>query len=382
MANIQKYLDQALKVLDKYGIIPKEGESKLVSLLTEVAPIDEPKVLAIAKTVNYMHSFNEMVRENVEAIHFSDRYDKITELFDSIRDDSKKLIKQLDDGKIDGKEKLGNLWMKLVRGTPHKRFDKIADLYDSVSKDTHVQLEKELAIMEGYLDFRTAIKESEILSHEVKKKQVGIRAQAEDAFKKAIVVVQDYKEADDAEKARFELARDETKRAFDTEDRKYQLIKDVAENLTIGYNVGETLVAKLKQTHDIKDQVYRKAITFFTTNEHVFTTMDAVYASQHGLHEQTQTIEAMKQGANKGLEDIAELGDKLEKAALKAGYGSTLNPASVQKLVDAVVNYQVESVALIKQLRIESDKNAKEIAAIVEDGKKRFQDAVFKYEQN
>ena len=382
MANIQKYLDQALQVLDKYGVIPKEGESKLVSLLTEVAPVDEPKVLAIAKTVKYMHTFNEMVRENVEAVHFSDRYNKVTGLFNSIRDDSKKLIKQLDDGKIDRKEKMENLWMKLIRGTPHKRFDKITGLYDSVSKDTKVQLDKELAIMDGYLDFRTAIKESEILSHEVKKKQEGIRAWAEDAFKKAIVAVNDYKGADDAEKARLELARDEAKRAFDTEDRKYQLIKDVAENLTIGYNVGETLVAKLKQTHDLKDQVYRKAITFFTTNEHVFTTMDAVYTSQHGLHEQTQTLESMKQGANKGLEDVAELGNKLEKEALKAGYGSTLNPASVQKLVDAVVNYQIESVALIKQLRVESDKNAKEIAAIVEDGKKRFQDAVFKYEQN
>ena len=382
MANIQKYLDQALQVLDKYGVIPKEGESKLVSLLTEVAPVDEPKVLAIAKTVKYMHTFNEMVRENVEAVHFSDRYNKVTGLFNSIRDDSKKLIKQLDDGKIDRKEKMENLWMKLIRGTPHKRFDKITGLYDSVSKDTKVQLDKELAIMDGYLDFRTAIKESEILSHEVKKKQEGIRAWAEDAFKKAIAAVNDYKGADDAEKARLELARDEAKRAFDTEDRKYQLIKDVAENLTIGYNVGETLVAKLKQTHDLKDQVYRKAITFFTTNEHVFTTMDAVYTSQHGLHEQTQTLESMKQGANKGLEDVAELGNKLEKEALKAGYGSTLNPASVQKLVDAVVNYQIESVALIKQLRVESDKNAKEIAAIVEDGKKRFQDAVFKYEQN
>ncbi|HJX05802.1 MAG TPA: cell surface protein [Candidatus Nanoarchaeia archaeon] len=382
MANIQKYLDQALQVLDKYGVIPKEGESKLVSLLTEVAPVDEPKVLAIAKTVKYMHTFNEMVRENVEAVHFSDRYNKVTGLFNSIRDDSKKLIKQLDDGKIDRKEKMENLWMKLIRGTPHKRFDKITGLYDSVSKDTKVQLDKELAIMDGYLDFRTAIKESEILSHEVKKKQGGIRAWAEDAFKKAIAAVNDYKGADDAEKARLELARDEAKRAFDTEDRKYQLIKDVAENLTIGYNVGETLVAKLKQTHDLKDQVYRKAITFFTTNEHVFTTMDAVYTSQHGLHEQTQTLESMKQGANKGLEDVAELGNKLEKEALKAGYGSTLNPASVQKLVDAVVNYQIESVALIKQLRVESDKNAKEIAAIVEDGKKRFQDAVFKYEQN
>jgi hypothetical protein len=135
-------------------------------------------------------------------------------------------------------------------------------------------------------------------------------------------------------------------------------LKDVAENLAIGYDVGETLVTKLKQTHDVKDQVYRRAVTFFSTNEHVFTILGTVYASQHGLHEATQATEALKEGANKGLEDVAKLGRSLERAALKAGYGSTINPASLEKLVQAITDFQVESLTTIAELRRESEKNS------------------------
>ena len=48
---------------------------------------------------------------------------------------------------------------------------------------------------------------------------------------------------------------------FEQEDRSFQLLKDVAENLSIGYDVGETLVLKLRQTHNVKDQVYRRSVT-------------------------------------------------------------------------------------------------------------------------
>ena len=84
---------------------------------------------------------------------------------------------------------------------------------------------------------------------------------------------------------------------------------------------------------------------------------------------------------NKGLEDVADLGRELERQAIKAGYGSTVNPASVQKLVDAIVDYQVESKKMIEDLRKESDESSKEIAKIVEDGKKRHQEAVLSYQK-
>lgn len=376
---LQKYLDKATSVLERFGVMPKEEDSPLVALLQEVVTVEEPKVLAIAKTVKYESTFNELVRDNVKDMRIADRYRPITEMFDSIREDSKKLIAQLEDGKIDTKERLQNAWMKLTRGTPHNRFNKIMNLYRQISKDTKNQLESENSIMDAYIDFRFALKDSEILAHEVLKTQETNLKKAEQDFKDSVGKVDDYKGEDAAEKGRLQLARDETERVFNQEDRKYQLIKDVAESLQVGYNVGETLIAKLKQTHDVKDRVYRKSVAFFATNEHVFTTMDAVYTSQHGLNEATQTLEGMKDGANKGLEDIAELGRNLERAALKAGYGSTLNPQSVQKLVDAIVSYQVESKEMIKQLRDDSEKSAKEIERIVEDGKQRYRQAAYKF---
>src|SRR5260221_8707209 len=38
----------------------------------------------------------------------------------------------------------------------------------------------------------------------------------------------------------------------------------------------------------------------------------------------------------------SELGRELERAAIKAGYGSTISPASVEKLGSAISDYQVE----------------------------------------
>ncbi len=188
-----------------------------------------------------------------------------------------------------------------------------------------------------------------------------------------------YQGQDQGGKSQLELARDQAKFDFDKQDERYQLLKDISENLQIGYDVGETLVAKLKQTHDIKDRVYRRAVTFFTTNEHVFTILRTVYTSQYGLHEVTQATEAMKEGVNKGLEDVATLGRELERAALKAGYGSTVNPESVQKLVDAISGFQIESLEMIATLRKESEEATRQIRSSVEAGKKKFQETVAKH---
>jgi len=380
MGEIQKYLDSAVKVLEKFMPGEKQEDSQLAMLLQDVVKVDEPKILAVAKTLQYMGSFNQLVRDNVGDMKIADRYAEITAKFDSIREDSKNILAQYDDGKIDWKEKLENFWMKLVRGTPHARFEKIVKIYKDVSNDTLDQLNKEDAIMDAYIDFRFALKDAEILALEVMKTQEGNLKNAMDAFKKT---VQEYSafSGEDSEKSRLQLKRDEAERVHSEEDKKYQLLKDVAENLKVGYNVGETLVAKLKQTHDVKDRVHKRSITFFTTNEHVFTVLDAVYTSQHGLNEATKTLEAMTEGANKGLEDVAELGRNLEKAALKAGYGSTLKPESVKKLVDAVVSFQEESHTLIAQYREEATNSAKEIETIVEDGKKRFENAVYNFNE-
>lgn len=375
-----KYMDRALEVLEKFGVATdKEAQNELVRLLEEVRHVDEARALAIADTVRHMSEFNQLVRENVENINVGNRYLEISQMFDSIREDSKKLIAQLDDGKIGLGEKMSNLWMKIRRGTPHARFEEIVKVYQDVCKDTKDQLEREQTIMDGYIDFRFALKESEILSRELLEKQLPHLEAAKQKLAEAQQAVNDYTGDDESQQSRLELMRDEAHDAWKTEDRIYQLAKDIAENLAIGYDVGETLVTKLRQTHDVKDQVYRRAVTFFTTNEHVFTILGTVYTSQQGLYEATQSTEALKEGVNKSLEDVADLGRELERAALKAGYGSTISPESLEKLVKAISDYQVESLQMIAELRKESEENAREIRQVVEQGKARYQSTLAKF---
>lgn len=376
---MRAYLDRALGVLDQLGISRRDDvPQELVRMLDEVRSLDEPKVVAIADTIRHMSTFNALVRDNVENINIGNRYMAITEMFDSIREDSKTLINQLQDGKIGFGEKIQNLWMRMRRGTPSDRFEEIVDVYQEVSRDTKDQLVREEKIMDGYIDFRFALKQAEIAARDLLEGYLPTLDAAKQALADAQKAVDDTPE-DDSRRSRLELTRDEARHEFEGADRTYQLLKDVAENLSIGYDVGETLITKLKQTHDIKDRVYRRSVTFFTTNEHVFTILGTVYTSQHGLHEATQATEAMKKGVNKGLEDVAELGQELERAALKAGYGSTINPSSVQKLVDAIATFQVESLNSIAELRKESEENAKEIRRVVEDGKRRFQQTLARY---
>lgn len=376
----QKYLDKALDVLEKFGVATgRDVQNELIRLLEEVRHVDESRAVAIANVVKHMSEFNQLVRDNVENINVGNRYLEISQMFDSIREDSKRLIAQLDDGKIGLGEKMSNVWMKIRRGTPHERFEKIVDVYQDVCKDTKDQLEREQVIMDGYIDFRFALKEAEILSQELLEEQIPHYEAAKQALAVAQQAVTDYQGDDESEKSRLELQRDEAHDKYQKEDRIYQLCKDIAENLAIGYDVGETLVTKLRQTHDVKDQVYRRAVTFFTTNEHVFTILGTVYTSQQGLHEATQSTEALKEGVNKSLEDVADLGRELERAALKAGYGSTISPQSLEKLVKAISDYQVESLQMIAELRKESEQNARDIRRVVEEGKARYQSTLAKF---
>ncbi|QDV47352.1 hypothetical protein Enr13x_72610 [Stieleria neptunia] len=379
-SKMRKYLNDAVQVLKDFGVDSKSGApQELISLLEGVKHLDEGKVLAIADVIQHMGAFNALVRENVESIEVGNRYLQISQEFDSVREDSKRLIAQLDDGRISGTEKLSNWWMKIRRGTPNDRFEKIVEIYSDVAKDTKQALKSEDQIMDAYIDFRFALKEAEVLAREL----LDAHSPRMEAAQKALADAQDaldnYSGSDEGGKSQLELARDESRQKYEDEDETYQLLKDIAENLEIGYDVGETLISKLKQTHDVKERVYRRAVTFFTTNEHVFTILGTVYQSQHGLHEVTQATEAMKDGVNKGLEDVANLGRELERAALKAGYGSTINPESVQKLVDAISDFQIESLEMITELRKESEESTRAIRKSVEAGKKKYQETLARH---
>jgi hypothetical protein len=104
----------------------------------------------------------------------------------------------------------------------------------------------------------------------------------------------------------------------------------------------------------------------------VLTALSASFTGLWGLHESTKTLDAMKEGVSKSLEDLADIGGKVQEAALKAGYGPTIRADAVKKLVDSVVNYQLRSREIIAEMRDQSTKNAAEIRDAVEQGKQRL----------
>jgi hypothetical protein len=369
-----KYLDRAMDRLHDLGLVPDGGnqEAPIVALLNQISELDEDRVTAIARTLNQASLFNDVVREQVQAMEVGARYEDIVESFNSIRDDAKSMVKQIEDGKIDTWERIGNVWMKVTRGDIASRFDKIKQTYLDVTDSTRDQIQREHTILEAYQDFRGALKESEVLALEVLKTAEGKLDTAKADVATAMQAVEGYQGEDLAERARLEMARDERVRSLQHEEKRYQIAKDLSDNLTVSYNTSEVVMARLLQSTHAKERVYSQAISFFSTNEVVLTALSASFTGLFGLHEGTQTVEAMKEGVSRSLEDLAEIGGKVQEAAVRAGYGPTVRADAVKKLVDSVIGWQTRSHEIIEEMRKQSTANAAEIRDAVEQGKRKL----------
>ena len=370
-----QYLDRAMTMLRDVGIIPEpdSAEQPIVPLLNEISELDADKVVAIARTLTQASFFNEVVREQVAAMNIGERYEKITAGFDSIRDDAKSMVDQLADGHISTWERFGNIWMKATRGDIADRFDDIKSTYLEVAADTKDQIRREQVILDAYRDFRGALKHAEVLALEVLEKAEGELQKRKDALTTAASAVANAaSEMEPAARARLELARDERMREMQDEEKRYQIAKDLSDNLTIGYNTSEVIMARLVQTTSAKDRVYAQAVSFFSTNETVLTALKASFTGMFGLHEATKTLDAMKEGISKSLETLSEVGDQFQEAAIRSGYGPTIQASSVKMLVDSVVGFQERSREIINEMRLLATKNSEEIRDAVEDGKRRL----------
>ena len=368
-----RYLDKALNGLRDLGLMPeKPDEMPVIALINKISDLDEEKTIAIARTLTNTTVFNEVVREQIQAMNVGERYETITKAFDSIRDDAKSMVEQLDDGKIDTMERLSNFWMKVTRGDIPSRFRKIKKTYLEVSADTKDQMEREGQILESYRDFRGALKEAQVMAFQVLKKAETAVEVAKARLEEAAKALEAYTGDDREQTAKLELTRDERLRDLQNEDKRYQIAKDLAENLSVSYNTTEVVMARLAQTSDIKERVYAQAVSFFGTNETVFTALNASFTSLQGLHESTETLNAMKEGINQSLETLADVGDAVQEKALRAGYGPTIKAESVKKLLDSVINFQEKSYSLITEMREQSTRNEQEIRQAVEDGKRRM----------
>jgi len=311
------------------------------------------------------------VRDQTQAMEIGERYRQITEGFNSIRDDAKTMVDQIADAKIDLLERVTNVWMKISRGDIADRFDKIKETYLDVTRSTKDQIDRESTILDAYRDFRGALKQAEVMALEVLRMAERKLEAAKSELGQASEAVSGFKGSEPAERAKLELVRDEHLRRTQNEDKRYQIAKDLSDNLTIGYNTSEVIMARLLQTTNAKERVYAQAVSFFSTNDSVLTALKASFTGMFGLHESTQTLEVMKEGMSKSMEVLAEIGDQVGEAAVRAGYGPTIRADAVKKLVDSVVTFQERSLEIVNELRKLSTQNSAEIRDAVEEGKRR-----------
>jgi hypothetical protein len=262
--------------------------------------------------------------------------------------------------------------MKIARGDISDRFEKIRKTYLAVTKETRNQIEREAKILDAYRDYRGALKHAEVMSLEILKQAEAKLEAARKDLQEATQKVASYSGNEPAERAKLELARDEQLRRTQEEEKRYQVAKDLSDNMTISYNTTEVVMARLLQTTSAKERVYGQAVTFFSTNDSVLTALKASFTGMFGLHESTKTLDAMKEGMSKSLETLSEIGDKVQEAAIRSGYGPTVRADAVKKLVESVVTFQERSQEIIAEMRKLSTQNSAEIREAVEDGKRRL----------
>ena len=368
-----QYLDKASSALREMGLMPEKIDpAPINALLEKISDLDKDKIALIARTLGQAEIFNEVVREQTSKMEIGERYQDITNGFNSIRDDSKRLVDQVADGKMDIFERGTNMWMKIARGDIADRFDKIRKTYLSVTKETKNQIEREAKILDAYRDYRGALKHAEVMALEVLKQAEAKLEAARAALQRETTKVAEFSGTEPAERAKLELVRDEYLRLMQEEDKRYQIAKDLSDNLTISYNTSEVIMARLTQTTSAKERVYAQAVTFFSTNDSVLTALKASFTGMFGLHESTKTLDAMKEGMSKSLDTLSEVGDKVTEAAIRSGYGPTIRADAVKKLVESVVNFQERSTEIIAEMRKLSTQNSAEIRDAVEEGKKRM----------
>lgn len=365
------YLDRAKDKLAMLNLGPPQSATlPAMGTLKQIESVDPDRVMAVARTLQQESHFSAIVRDNISGMKVAERYQDIAENFNSVRDDTKMIFKQMEKGKVSMSGKLKRYWMKTRRGSIAKRFDDIRASYIDVTNDSLQTIERERSILDAYADFRSSLKQAEIDAISIHEQAASAYSEMKEKFAAANAAVE---QADDPkDRAQMELARDTMRRDFEEAERREQIAKDMADNLRISYSTSEAVMGRLQQTTRVKERVYEQSVTFFSTNETVFTALSAAVTSLHGLHESTETLNAMKRGANESLETLAETGSKVMERGVEAGYGPTISADSVKKLVDSIVEFQQNTRTKAREMRELATKNAKEISDYAEEGKRRY----------
>ncbi len=374
---LSTYLRKGKEILEKYGV-KSTRDSRLITILSEAQDVDEGRVLAICQTIQYMDDFNELARSKTGEMHFADRHKDITNTFDSIREDSAKLLKQAQNG-IGFFEK----WMSKIKfffkGTPHDRFLDGIETFYKVCDDLETQLKREKEIMTAYQDFRKAYKQSEGLAFEVLEIQEARLKTAEAAFKQAAEAVTAFTGESRSEKSKLELVRDEAEMAYEEQKEKRDMLEFVANDMVQGYHTTEGIVASIKETNKTKNAVYMRSVSFMGNNETMFTMMSLAYTQILGLHEGTRTLASIKDAAKKGLDQMGTVAAQVNKDGITQAYGVGMEAEGIRDFVQKLTDQIVESRELEEQQRTANRENTKKIEQYCEAEFERRRKGAYKF---
>lgn len=370
-------IDKALTIVRSAGVpIPSKenGSVALSGLVKDLMPFGDADVTAIVRTLNEIQVFNEIVRGQLDQASVGDRYVQIAKDFTSIREDSKRMLEQIEDGKLSLAERLQNSWMTWTRGSINKRFDRIRASAMDIHRASEDTIARMRAILEGYAEARLGLQEARILADEIRKKARAALESAQSSLTLATESLTALNEggADPAEVNQAELARDLAMRDVQEGERRFQIAEDLYNNLSIAYNAGDAIMVRVRQTADVQERVWSQSVTFFGTNETVLTALSASFTQLKSLHESTQGHKALKDGVNEALKDLASTGTTIMETGLREGYGPTISAESVKALIDSIVAFQERSYAIKDEMRQMATENERAIHEVTESGRQRL----------
>lgn len=372
---ITNYLERAVTALGSVGIHinGKVEAAPVLRLMESIKHYDEGKVVMMAATLQQASSFHRTVREQTQGLDVSPIYQTITDDFDSIREDSAKMAEWVADGKLDLVERLKMMFMKVSRGSVPERFAAIERNFLKATAQVSKEIERETVIRSAYQDYQMAVLQVKVTAEQVLVIASAVREEKRAALEAANNALDTVRAgADEVLIAELELKAQEALRAYQQEDKSYQIAKDIAEDQKTGHSTSKVVMAHLEQVAVTKERLHSRMVSFFAAQEGVITALSAAYTASNGLAAATNVLKAQKRGTEAAIGSLAKTGDIQIREAIELGYGPSLDAHPVKLLGDAVVKLQGDMNDLISESRAKATTASNEIAEATEQNERAF----------
>ena len=380
--NPRSRLVSATKILSSIGIelkVESVAQKTVLSQIKELEILGREESLQLTEVFKSIDAFNDVASSQIKEMRAGDRYEVIRKNFESILEDSERMVRQVsDDGKMSFINKLQNKLTKWRRGSVEARFNELRNTAEQVFADAEDQIKRELTVLDAYREFRVGLKESTLVSRVLFERAEVRREEYLGKLQQAQHAVNQAKEEGLAplELGVLELKRDEAQREFEIEDRRLQIATTISEQLLLSFGISEGVMTRYAQTTEVKEKVQQQSATFYTANNGVLTTLTATFKQLQGLHEQTQTINAMVKGTEDALKRLNSMGTTIQDRALQTAYTVNISPEVLRELYNKTVEFRQHQNQLIEEARRTSKINYDETVKVISEGQRALAESL------